>query len=272
MQIDRCRQSSADLKWIKGIENNAPVQYFIVQYNTTFNQDQWVSAKTVDYTQNTANIELSPWANYTFRVLAWNKIGASPPSFHTPRVCRTDPAQPSKNPQNVRSIGSKKGYLIIEWTVSYLSFQPKENFLTLYHTILAYNDPEKENVRKHCGKRRKCWEPVFSPFPTMFSNISKSNFIFWFTFILSFANDFNLDQTSILLSGKESNITCSEKSYFVFSEEEAISCFMFISPQMKLGGVYWSQPVCLSVCGSWNFVWGITSKLFKVVTSNFIHR
>ena len=24
-------------------------------------------------------------------------------------------------------------------------------------------------VRKHCGKKRKCWLPAFSPFPTMFS-------------------------------------------------------------------------------------------------------
>ena len=23
--------------------------------------------------------------------------------------------------------------------------------------------------RKHCGKRRNCWLPAFSPFPTMFS-------------------------------------------------------------------------------------------------------
>ena len=23
--------------------------------------------------------------------------------------------------------------------------------------------------RKHCGKRRKCWYPAFSPFPIMFS-------------------------------------------------------------------------------------------------------
>ena len=27
-------------------------------------------------------------------------------------------------------------------------------------------------VRKHCGKRRKCWLPAFSPFPTLFSNAS----------------------------------------------------------------------------------------------------
>ena len=26
-----------------------------------------------------------------------------------------------------------------------------------------------EKGRKHCGKRRKCWLPAFSPFPMMFS-------------------------------------------------------------------------------------------------------
>ena len=26
-------------------------------------------------------------------------------------------------------------------------------------------------VRKHSGKRRKCWLPAFSPFPTMFLNV-----------------------------------------------------------------------------------------------------
>ena len=36
------------------------------------------------------------------------------------------------------------------------------------------NVTEKKNFcfgkgRKHCGKRRKCWLPAFSPFPTMFS-------------------------------------------------------------------------------------------------------
>ena len=25
--------------------------------------------------------------------------------------------------------------------------------------------------RKQCGKRRKCWLPAFSPFPTMFSKV-----------------------------------------------------------------------------------------------------
>ena len=28
-------------------------------------------------------------------------------------------------------------------------------------------------IRKHCGKRRKCWLPALSPFPTMFSTLSQ---------------------------------------------------------------------------------------------------
>ena len=31
--------------------------------------------------------------------------------------------------------------------------------LTLYHTILTINDPEEKAFQKHCGKRRKCWQP-----------------------------------------------------------------------------------------------------------------
>ena len=32
-----------------------------------------------------------------------------------------------------------------------------EKHLTLYHTILTFNEPGKEAFRKHCGKRIKCW-------------------------------------------------------------------------------------------------------------------
>ena len=29
--------------------------------------------------------------------------------------------------------------------------------LTLYHTTLTFNDPEKEAFRIHYGKKKKCW-------------------------------------------------------------------------------------------------------------------
>ena len=49
---------------------------------------------------------------------------------------------------------------------------------TLYHTISTFNNLEKVAFWKHCGKRRKCWKPVFSPFPTMFSAFPRTNFNF----------------------------------------------------------------------------------------------
>ena len=36
--------------------------------------------------------------------------------------------------------------------------------LTLYHTILTFNDLKEDGFGKHCGERRKCWQPAFSPF------------------------------------------------------------------------------------------------------------
>ena len=53
------------------------------------------------------------------------------------------------------------------------------------------------------GKGEKCWLPAFSPFPTMFSTLLKTNFNFLITFILLSASSFNLDSSKVLLFGKE---------------------------------------------------------------------
>ena len=74
-----------------------------------------------------------------------------------------------------------------------------------YHTIPIFDAPEKEAFRKHCGKRRKCWLPAFSPFPTMFSTLHNTNFKFSVTFILSPGNAFNLEQVRILSFGNGLN-------------------------------------------------------------------
>lgn len=60
---------------------------------------------------------MSPWANYTFRVVAWNKVGASPPSAHS-KMCTTLPDVPYKNPDNVKGMGTQRDNMVISWTVS----------------------------------------------------------------------------------------------------------------------------------------------------------
>ena len=75
--------------------------------------------------------------------------------------------------------------------------------LTLYHTIPTINDPNEKGFGKHWGKRRKCWKPAFSPFPTVFSNLTRREIIILTASNLSSANAFNLDQAKILSFGKE---------------------------------------------------------------------
>ena len=46
--------------------------------------------------------------------------------------------------------------------------------LSLYLTIATVKDNEKKDFGKHCSKRRKCWIPAFSPFPTMLSILAQT--------------------------------------------------------------------------------------------------
>ena len=63
------------------------------------------------------NMTLSPWVEYNFRLIAYNKMGASDPSFPSPVPCITKSARPEYHPQNLRTIGHQPGKLYIEWTV-----------------------------------------------------------------------------------------------------------------------------------------------------------
>ena len=52
-----------------------------------------------------------------------------------------------------------------------LSFVPPVSSRISYYVTnsLHLNGNNISKDRKHCGKRRKCWLPAFSSFPTMFS-------------------------------------------------------------------------------------------------------
>lgn len=62
-------------------------------------------------------LSLKPGVSYSWRLLATNKIGISDPSKHS-GVCTTDTAKPYKNPENVRGLGDKPNYMVVEWVVS----------------------------------------------------------------------------------------------------------------------------------------------------------
>ena len=73
------------------------------------------------------------------------------------------------------------------------------NFLSLYHTIPTFNDPEEEDIFENIvGKGENAGNQHVLLFPTMFSTLSNANFNFWVTLILLSAYAFNLHKSKIL--------------------------------------------------------------------------
>jgi neuronal cell adhesion protein len=88
--------------------------------------DLMVMCKNIsDYvpaTATTFKVSMSPWSNYTFRVIARNKVGDSLPSGHS-KVCLTPEDVPYKNPDNVEGRGTAPNNLVIYWTVCQIAFR-----------------------------------------------------------------------------------------------------------------------------------------------------
>ncbi|XP_050519351.1 neuroglian isoform X1 [Diabrotica virgifera virgifera] len=110
-----CRSKDATISWTSMGDNRAPISYYIIQYNTSFIPEEWKDFNQVPSADTTYNVPLEPWANYTFRVIAVNKIGQSKPSSHSD-VCTTPPEVPHKNPDNVKGEGDQPDNLVISWT------------------------------------------------------------------------------------------------------------------------------------------------------------
>ncbi|VDP03963.1 unnamed protein product [Soboliphyme baturini] len=61
-----------------------------------------------------AIVNLSPWVNYTFRVIAVNRRGAGLPGYKR-AMCNTPPSYPYTNPEKVSAAGDQPDNLVIYW-------------------------------------------------------------------------------------------------------------------------------------------------------------
>ncbi|KAM7349143.1 neuroglian isoform 1-T6 [Cochliomyia hominivorax] len=112
----RCSERHAEINWEPQGDNRSPILHYTIQYNTSFTPASWdVAFEKVPSTDFSFTVDMSPWTNYTFRVIAFNKIGASPPSGHS-ETCTTQPDVPYKNPDNVAGQGTEPNNLVITWT------------------------------------------------------------------------------------------------------------------------------------------------------------
>ncbi|KAK0400271.1 hypothetical protein QR680_003433 [Steinernema hermaphroditum] len=113
-----CDQRRAMILWKNPSAFGDPVTHFDVQMETAFAPGEWdiiVVETETNRESFQADITLSPWVNYTFRVIAYNSHGASEPGYSTDAVCSTKPAPPYTNPEEVRAAGSDPTNLVIYW-------------------------------------------------------------------------------------------------------------------------------------------------------------
>uniref|UniRef100_A0A2K5D3R8 Neuronal cell adhesion molecule n=1 Tax=Aotus nancymaae TaxID=37293 RepID=A0A2K5D3R8_AOTNA len=110
-QLDK----SVQLSWTPGDDNNSPISKFIIEYEDAMHEPGlWHHQTEVSGTQTTAQLKLSPYVNYSFRVTAVNSIGQSLPSEASEQYL-TKASEPDKNPTAVEGLGSEPDNLVITW-------------------------------------------------------------------------------------------------------------------------------------------------------------
>ena len=118
--VTYCDARVAEIKWKLLNDNHSPITQYVVEYNTSFNPNHWHVAKRQAAGDRTyERVALSPWGNYSFRVIAQNSIGFSQPSRHS-LICSTPPDMPHHNPRQVCTKNLAPHSLVIVWEVSLL--------------------------------------------------------------------------------------------------------------------------------------------------------
>ncbi|XP_070815005.1 neurofascin homolog (chicken) a isoform X10 [Chaetodon trifascialis] len=106
---------SVRLTWIPGNDHRSPITQFLVQFEEDrWEPGRWQNLSTYPGDLNSVILQLAPYVNYQFRVIAINSVGQSQPSRPSPRY-KTSGAAPDAIPRGLRGWGSKKDNMEITW-------------------------------------------------------------------------------------------------------------------------------------------------------------
>uniref|UniRef100_A0A8D2LZR0 Contactin 6 n=1 Tax=Varanus komodoensis TaxID=61221 RepID=A0A8D2LZR0_VARKO len=116
--IEHISSTTAVLNWRPGVDNNSPVQIYNIQTRTPFSVG-WQAASTVPevingQTHTATVVDLNPWVEYEFRVVAGNSVGIGEPSTPS-ELLRTKASIPTVAPANVSGGGGSRSELVITW-------------------------------------------------------------------------------------------------------------------------------------------------------------
>uniref|UniRef100_A0A8C1SSC3 Contactin 1 n=1 Tax=Cyprinus carpio TaxID=7962 RepID=A0A8C1SSC3_CYPCA len=91
VRVDEVMTSSVRVTWSHGTDNLSPISKYSIQYRDVQAQQDWRDASTspvnVEGNAEMATvINLTPWTEYEFRVIATNTLGTGPPSDPSPKI------------------------------------------------------------------------------------------------------------------------------------------------------------------------------------------
>lgn len=151
--IMECYQTTARVSWKPGPNNNAPILNYILQFNTTFDPSVWYTVNSsISDKDNVYIVPLSPYVNYTFRVLARNKIGTSLPSYPGNQVCTTQSAVPTTNPTGVKTLNEDPSWLVVTWQPTAVIDQNGQGF----RYLITYKKWDPNQSKFVCSPPNQC--------------------------------------------------------------------------------------------------------------------
>uniref|UniRef100_A0A3Q3JEG8 Contactin 1 n=1 Tax=Monopterus albus TaxID=43700 RepID=A0A3Q3JEG8_MONAL len=151
VRVTNKTDKNVTLQWSHGANNHSPISKYTIQYRDSFSKDVWKNATTfpadIEGTADTATVvDLSPWTEYEFRVIATNTLGTGEPSSPSPKDKSLE-ASPVVAPSDVGGGGGASRELIITWTpvqpqyyygpnFGYIvAFKPKDDYEWMIVTI-----------------------------------------------------------------------------------------------------------------------------------------
>ncbi|KAK7916771.1 hypothetical protein WMY93_012532 [Mugilogobius chulae] len=115
LELSDLAARSVRLTWIPGQDNHSPVLEFLVQFEEDlYEPGVWRNLSSYPGDHNSVILQLAPFVNYHFRVIAINSVGQSEPSRPSPRY-KTSGTAPDTIPRGLRGWGSSKDNMEISW-------------------------------------------------------------------------------------------------------------------------------------------------------------
>ncbi|XP_060035698.1 contactin-5 isoform X2 [Erinaceus europaeus] len=129
--VEEITENTATLSWSPAADNHSPISSYNLQARSPFSLG-WQTVRTVPETitgdmESAMAVDLNPWVEYEFRVVATNPIGTGDPSTPS-RLIRTNEAVPKTAPTNVSGRSGRRHELVIAWEPVSEEFQNGEGF------------------------------------------------------------------------------------------------------------------------------------------------